>query len=356
MRRRTFSDAQLAMSQSRQTGSLPAGHGGDDTSGDFRLHYSGRHVLVTGGLGFLGLNLVTHLCRAGALVRVLQHASADSRADQLPLLKEVERVTGDIRDSEAVRRALVACDTVFNLAGRSGAIASNASPFDDLDVNLRGQLTLLETCRQHAPGIKVVFPSSRLVYRPHTPIPVPESAPTYPISMYGIHKLAGENYHLLYDRLHHIHAVILRVTNPYGPLQRRDQDRYGIVNWFIHRAVRGLDLPVYGNGEQLRDYVHVNDVMAAFLMAGANPAANGMIFNVGSGQGVSFMDMGKHVVEVAGGAVVRKIEWPAEAAAVETGDFVADIALIEKVLGWRPRVELVEGINDVVLSYQSFMS
>jgi len=315
--------------------------------------YSGHRVLVTGGLGFLGLNLVDRLVGSGAAVRVLYHDGPSLASLRTNSLEGVDCLHGDIRDPVAVRKALDGCEVVFNFAGHSGAIASNTAPFEDLDINVRGQLTFLQACSEASPNLKVVFPSSRLVYKPTTQLPVNESAATGPISMYGIHKLVGENYHLLYDRLGHINAVVLRVSNPYGPFQRREQDRYGIINWFIHRALNGLDLPVYGPGTQIRDYVHIDDVVNAFLIAGAEPAADGMTFNIGSGKGVSFLHMAELVIQAAGRGAIRFTEWPVDAAGVETGNFVADVSLVKKVLGWWPRVTLDQGVADVVAQYGS---
>jgi len=315
--------------------------------------YSGRRVLVTGGFGFLGLNLITHLVGHRAVVRVLGHAGPSVASLGTGLLEGVDCIEGDIRDTDAVRQALDGCEVVFNFAGRAGAIASNSSPFEDLDTNVRGQLTFLQACSEVTTPLKVVFPSSRLVYKPTTDLPVNESAATGPLSIYGVHKLAAENYHMLYDRRGRIDAVVLRISNPYGPFQRSEQNRYGIVNWFIHRAVNGLDLPVYGQGTQIRDYVHVDDVINAFLLAGARPEANGMTFNIGSGRGVSFHHMAELVIQAAGIGSVRFLDWPPDAAGVETGDFVADISLVERVLGWRPRVTLDQGVEHVVAQYRA---
>lgn len=314
--------------------------------------YAGRRVLITGGLGFLGLNLISRLVENGALVRVLAHGAPEGAGGSASFLDGVDCVDGDIRDAEAIREALHGCDVVFNFAGRSGTVTSNASPFEDLDTNVRGQLTFLQVCSEAKAKLKVVFPSSRLVYRPTTHLPVKESAATGPISIYGIHKLTAENYHLLYHRLGRIDAVVLRITNPYGPFQPREQNRYGIINWFIHRAVSGLDLPVYGRGTQIRDYVHVDDVVDAFLLAGAKPDASGMTFNIGSGKGISFARMAELVIQAAGTGSVRFQDWPADAAGVETGDFVADVSLADRVLGWRPRVTLDQGIEHVVAQYR----
>lgn len=310
--------------------------------------YSGRRVLVLGGAGFIGLNLVRRLLEVGAEVRVFGHSSPAGAAVGRSILHRVEFQEGDIRDPVAMGQAVAGPGVIFNLAGRSGSSASNAAPFEDLDVNARGQLTFLEACRQRNPEARIVFASSRLVYAAQSSNPVAESAPLAPISLYGAHKLAGENYHRVYAHAHGLRTSILRMTNPYGPLQRSDQRGFGIINWFIHLAARGQPLTVYGEGSQLRDYVHVEDVAAAFLLAGADPAAEGSVFNVGSGTGVPFRQMAEMVVAAVGKGRVVTQHWPADAASVETGDFVADISAIRHALGWRPRRSLAAGIAEVV--------
>jgi UDP-glucose 4-epimerase len=313
--------------------------------------YRERPVLVTGGLGFIGSNLVLTLARAGARVRIVDHSWPRSD-DPLGQDGRIELTKADIRDLAALKDAVRGCSVVFNLAGRSGSVSSNSSPFDDLDINARGQLTLLEAVRESAPQAKVIFASSRLVYAPGLQSPVSEDAPTKPISIYGIHKLAGENYHLLYERMYGIRTAVLRITNPYGPHQRPEQNRYGIINWFIQQALRGQELNVYGDGHQLRDYVHIEDVVRALMSAGERETADGTILNIGSGTPVSFRQMADLIVECAASGSVRSIDWPANAAKVETGDFYADIRLVERTLGWQPTVRLRDGISDTITRYK----
>ncbi|MDQ6885473.1 MAG: NAD-dependent epimerase/dehydratase family protein [Candidatus Dormibacteraeota bacterium] len=310
--------------------------------------YTGRRVLVTGGSGFLGLNLLSALQRLSAKPRVLSRSPLPRSA----AFAAVEQFTGDLRDEPLVQDAVRGCAVVFNLAAHSGSASSNVEPFVDLDTNLRGQLTLLEACRRLDPPPVVVYASSRLVYRPTEQLPVDESALTGPLSLYGIHKLAAENYHLLYRHLYGLKAVVLRITNPYGYSPRPPESRYSIINWFIHLALQGKVLPIYGEGRQLRDYIHVDDVTRAFLDAGSNPGADGAILNVGSGIGLSFTQMVEAVVAAAGSGVPRHVPWPPDAARVETGSFVADIARIEKALRWRPSIQFETGLVQVVRQYR----
>jgi UDP-glucose 4-epimerase len=212
-------------------------------------------------------------------------------------------------------------------------------------------LTLLDSCRRLNADAKIVFPGSRLVYGTNAVMPATEEAPTAPLSVYGIHKRAAEEYLLLFQRLHGIRGTILRITNPYGHFQRPEQNRYGIVNWFIHEAMHDRPLSVYGEGSQLRDYIHVVDVVDAMLIAGLAPQADGKIFNVGSGHGVSFVEMAEHIIRAAGRGRIKHVDWPADAALVETGDFVADTSSIAASLGWTAKTSLESGIAEVVAHY-----
>ncbi|HKW72628.1 MAG TPA: NAD-dependent epimerase/dehydratase family protein [Candidatus Dormibacteraeota bacterium] len=312
---------------------------------------AGRRVLVTGGLGFLGFNLVRALTAAGARVSVLSRSWPPPPATVESMLEEAEFFHGDIRDPALVDEAVIGRDLIYHMAGKSGPAASNVSPMEDLEVNARGTLILLEACRRLNPKVKIVFPSSRLVYEASPSQPTGESAPTGPRSVYGVHKWAAEQYLLLYQRLYGLRVSILRITNPYGPFQRPEQNRYGVVNWFIHQAMQNRALTVYGGGEQLRDYIHVDDVVDALLVASGAPEADGMIFNVGCGRGVPFLEMAEIVVKAAGRGWIEHVAWPRDAAVVETGDFIADISLIKERLGWRPAIPLESGIEDVVQRY-----
>ena len=316
-----------------------------------REAFAGRRVLVTGGLGFMGFNLVRALKAARARVNVLSRSWPPLPGTVESLLGGVAFFHGDIRDPAVVEEAVHGCEVVFHLAGKSGPAASNLSPLEDLDVNSRGTLTLLEACRRLDAPVKIVFPSSRLVYEASDSQPTSESAPTAPLSVYGIHKWAAEQYLLLHQRLYGMRVTILRITNPYGPFQRPEQNRYGIINWFIHEAMHNRALTVYGPGVQLRDYIHIDDVVEAMMIASAAPRADGGIFNVGSGRGVSFLEMAEHIVKAAGRGSIQHVDWPSEAAIVETGDFIADISLIKEQLGWTPSIPIESGIENVIHRY-----
>ena len=315
--------------------------------------YGGRRVLVVGGMGFIGSNLTRQLLDAGARVRILTR-SIDTHRERSEEWSRLGAVIeqGDVRDAAAVARAVAGQDVVFNLSGQSGAARSVEDPHTDLDINYRGHLVVLEAARQVSPGAKVVFASSRLHYGHQDSLPVPEDATPDPRSFHAIHKSAAEDATRVYGRLFGLRAVVARITNPYGPGQPRERTAYGVINRLVHLAVGGEPLTIYGEGSQLRDYVHVSDVAAALMAMGESFAADGRTYNVGSGTGTPLVAAARAIVEIAGGGRIEHVAWPPLAEQVETGDFVADISRIKAELGWLPSIALRQGLEQAVASYQ----
>ncbi|MDP2318046.1 MAG: NAD-dependent epimerase/dehydratase family protein [Acidobacteriota bacterium] len=314
-------------------------------------------VLVIGGLGFIGGNLTARLRAEGAQVTVLTPARTRyaALADQLEA-SGVVIVEGDIRDRAQVGTAVEGKLLVFNLAGQSGAVRSMDDPWTDLDLNCRGTLVLLDAIRHVNPGAKLVTVGSRLEYGRPESMPVEESALGEPLSVHAIHKRTVEQYLRLYRRLFGLRFTIARVTNPYGPGQPAGRTAYGIINRFIHLALAGEALTLYGDGRQLRDYIHVDDVVTALLALAAAPGADGLAYNVASGTGTAMVDLAAMVIEIAGSGRIAHTEWPALAAQIETGDFVAHIGRIRRDVGWVPSIGLRDGLSQTVSHYRSLAS
>jgi len=261
-------------------------------------------------------------------------------------------VKGDVRDSDLMKRVVDGADFVFSLAAQVSYVDSNLDPLLDLDINCRGHLHLLMALSQVNRLAKVVFTSSRFVYGTINYNPVDENHPFNCLSIYGIHKLAGEKYYRFYHDAHGLHTVNLRLANPYGPRQQMRHSKYGIVNWFIRLALEGNPLTVFGDGAQQRDYVYVEDVAEAALCAALSPDTAGDTYNVGSGYGTPFIEMVRVVAELLPGTEVQHLPWPADRYFVETGDYVSDIAKIRAATTWSPRTSLREGIARTIDFYR----
>jgi nucleoside-diphosphate-sugar epimerase len=313
----------------------------------------GRRVLVLGGLGFIGRNLSRRLTDDAALVTVVTPARVrhGDAADDLEAAG-VRVIEGDVRDRDAMLAVVEGQEIVFNLAGQSGAVRSMLDPWTDLDVNLGGALSLLDALRRANCEAKLVFTGSRLEYGRVGSAPVDEAHGLDPLCVHAIHKLTVEQYLKLYRQLFGIRYVIARLTNPYGPGQPRGRTAYGVVNRMIHLALTGDALPIYGDGRQRRDYIHIDDAVDALLALAADGAAEG-VYNVGTGIGTPIVEMAQAIVAIAGSGRIERVEWPPLAEQIETGDFVADVSRIRQDVGWRAAVALDEGLHRTVAHYRA---
>jgi nucleoside-diphosphate-sugar epimerase len=226
-------------------------------------------------------------------------------------------------------------------------------PFTDLDVNCRGNLVLLDALREENPSAKLVFVSSRLAYGRVGADPVTEDRVPSPTSVHAVHKLAVEQYLQVYRHVYGLACTTARLTNPYGPGQPSDRTAYGVINRMIHQALAGDRIPIYGDGRQRRDYIYIDDAVAALLKLAELPASAGRTYNVGSGVGTPLVDMARAVTSIAGGGRLEMVAWPPLAERTETGDFVADVGRIRRELGWEPRVSLAEGLQRTVAFYRA---
>jgi UDP-glucose 4-epimerase len=311
--------------------------------------YRGRRALVVGGLGYIGWNLTTALLDAGADVTVVTPLRARHEARAAACESRGGRVVeADVRDRPAMNAAVRQQAVAFNVSGQSGALRSVQEPAADLDVNCGGSLSLLEALRSESPDTKLVFAGSRLAYGAARALPVVEDHPLAPLCPHGAHKMMVEQYLSIYSRLYGVRATTLRITNPYGPGQPGDRSAYGVINYLIHRALSGQSLPIYGDGTQLRDYVYVNDVVDAMLLAGARADGDGRVYNIGSGVGTALVDAAHLIVSTAGAGHVEHVPWPAMVEEIDTGDFVADVSRAATELGWKPTATLADGLQRTI--------
>ena len=320
--------------------------------------YRGRSVLITGGAGFIGSNLARRLVELGGVRVHVLDALLPGGGGNLHNLHEIAECvslhTGDLRDEGFVAPLVAGADVVFNLAAAVGHVDSVRRPLHDLELNCAAQLSLLNACRDHNPGVKVVYTSTRQVYGCPEYLPLDEKHPVAPRDVNGIHKLAAEQYHLLYRRLYGVRAVCLRLTNTYGPRQYVRDDRQGVIGSFIRRAVEGGTIELFGDGEQRRDLNYVDDVVEALLLAGSGDAVEGETFNLGADAPVTLRELAEALVSLTGRGSVRHVPFPAERGLIDIGNSHSSYRKIESALGWRPRTPLHEGLARTIEFYRGY--
>jgi len=326
---------------------------------DYREFYRGRKVMVTGGLGFVGSNLARRLVELDADVLIVDSLIDDYGGNLFNVDGIADRVRvniADVRQQTTMNYLVRDRAVIFNLAGQVSHIDSMRDPYTDLEINCRSQLTVLEACRNHNPGVKVVFAGTRQVYGRPQSLPVDETHLVRPTDVNGINKAAGEYYHLVYNNVFGVRACSLRLTNVYGPRQLIKHDRQGFIGWFIRLAIEDRAIQIYGDGSQLRDFVYVDDAADAFLRAGASDACNGDVFNVGGDQPISHRDLTTLLVEIAGSGRVEYVPWPADKKAIDIGSFYADSAKFKRTASWSPGVTLRDGLRRTVAFYREHYS
>jgi UDP-glucose 4-epimerase len=298
--------------------------------------------LVTGGAGFIGHHLVHALIRRGVAVTVLDDLSM-GRRENVP--SAARFVAGDIRDPAVVRTALEGVDAVLHQAAIVSVRASVEHFMRDAEVNLMGTLNLLQQMAGR-PIRRAVLASSMAVYADSpTPTPLTEQARTEPLAPYGAAKLASERYWLMVGAQAGIPSTALRYFNTYGPNQTFTP-YVGVITIFIRRLLDGQPPVIFGDGEQRRDFIHVDDIVAANLavLDAADNAVGGRVFNVGSGRATSVNEIATGLI-----AVLAPGKRPEHAPAQpgEMRNAIADVSAIRAALGWAPRRVTVD-FADVV--------
>ena len=317
--------------------------------------YANKRILITGGLGFIGSNLAHRLVELGADVLLVDSLVPDYGGNLFNIhgIEDRLRVNiADVRDPHAMNALVPGQDVIFNLAGQVSHLDSMTDPFTDLEINVRSQLFILEACRHHNPQAMIVYAGTRQQYGRPRYLPLDEEHRNRPLDVNGVNKMAGEWYHLVYTTAYGLRTCSLRLTNTYGPRQLLKHSRQGFIAWFIRLAVEGREIQVYGDGQQRRDLTFVEDVVDAFLRAGASPQAVGEVFNLGGLQPISLLDLARLIVETAGRGSVRLVPWPPDRQRIDVGDVFSSYAKIEQALGWRPQVTLREGLERTIAYYQ----
>ncbi|MAH25477.1 MAG: NAD-dependent epimerase [Opitutae bacterium] len=316
----------------------------------------GKKILITGGIGFIGSNLARKLVDLNNQVTVIDSLIPEYGGNLRNLHDIQDKITfslSDVRDVGVINNLIKGHDYLFNLAGQTSHMDSMHDPITDLDINAKAQLSILEACRKYNPGIRIVFASTRQIYGKPKYFPVDEKHPLHPVDVNGINKIAGEQYHILYQKVYGIASAVLRLTNTYGPRMRIKDARQTFLGIWIRNLLQGKPIQVFGDGKQRRDYNYVEDVLDALLIAATDKNAIGKVYNLGAPDPLCLEDTAKIMCQAIECSDYQMIPFPEDRKAIDVGDFICDYSAFRDQFGWEPKVNFEDGIQ---LSLEYFRS
>ncbi|MFO7870540.1 MAG: SDR family oxidoreductase [Kiritimatiellia bacterium] len=301
--------------------------------------------LVTGGAGFIGANLTARLVDGGKSVRVLDNLATGRKENLDPLLDRIDFVEGDIRDAETVGRAVEGTHCIFHLAALPSVPRSIEEPVETCEVNSVGTLRVLEAARKSG-SERIVFSSSSSVYGDTDELPKREDMIPRPISPYAIQKFTGECYMKQYFQLYGLKTFSLRYFNVFGPMQNPASRYAAVIPLFINALFEGKAPVVHGDGLQTRDFTFVDNVVEANLAcAGAPAKAAGKVYNVACGGRTGILELASTLARIMKKEITPVHDDPRPG---DVRDSEGDIAKAGKLLDWKPKVDLEEGLKRTV--------
>lgn len=319
--------------------------------------FKNKQVLITGGVGLIGSNLTKKLVSLGAKVTLVDSLCPQHGGNLFNISEFQEKIAlkvGDVRDTSLMRELIGGQNFIFNLAGQTSHLNSMLDPHKDLSINVEAQLAILEICRKYNTKVKIIFTSTRQVYGKPEYLPVDEKHLTHPVDVNGINKIAAENYYLLYNSVYNIKSCILRLTNTYGIGMRVKDVNQNFLGIWIKHLIEGKPIQIFGNGEQLRDFNYVDDVVEAILLAALSSKAECEIFNLGSLEYISLKDLAELLINICQKGSYIFTPFPDDKKRIDIGDYYGDYNKITRVLGWSPQVSLVEGLTKTLLYYGKY--
>jgi UDP-glucose 4-epimerase len=307
---------------------------------------TGRKVLITGGLGFIGSNLAHRCLQAGARVTIydcLDPRSGGHMLNVREIQDDLQIVLNDVRNFEGLCACIRGQEVVFNCAAYTSHPNSMKEPQIDIDVNCKGAINLLEAARRFNPECKIVHVGTSTQIGKMQFDRIDEKHPEFPLDIYSANKSASEKYVLIYGNAYDMHTTVVRLTNCFGPRSNIVTPEFGFINYFIGLALQGKDLTIFGEGKQMRNVLYVADAVEALVLAAQNPASDRQVLFAAHDEHHSVADIARHIAEQIGGKV-RFVAWPKDRKTIEVGDAVFDNARIKSLLGWSARIGFAQGL------------
>jgi nucleoside-diphosphate-sugar epimerase len=311
--------------------------------------FHGRTILITGGRGYIGSALTQSLVNVNCKLILLDRSPGDAWMPERQRA-EVVLLNGDVSMRKTWNIVLPGVHYIFHLAGQEYVHRPEADPLLDLQLNALPILHLLDVCREHQYCPKIVFPSSANLFGLVKSLPISEHHRDAPLVPWAVHKLMAENYLRIYAKKYGVKSVILRLANVYGPTARWSVMTRVVINKMIAKALAGEPLTLYANQSCIRDYVFLEDVVQAFLLAGAHSkSTDGRLYVIGSGDGKTIAEVWQLIADKVSSYIGRNVPIQFDASVkvepFEMRNFVADTTRFQRATGWKPHMRLRQGID-----------
>jgi len=319
---------------------------------------SGKNVLITGGLGFIGSNLAHTCLRLGAKVTIydcLDPRSGGNLFNVKSIKSNVQLILNDIRNFEGVCAAVVDQDIIFTCAAFTSHPNSMKEPFIDIDVNCKGMTNILEATKRFNKTAKIVHVGTSTQVGNMLHEPVTEMHPEFPVDIYSANKVAQEKYVLIYAKAYGMRTTVVRLANNFGPRSNIKSPDFGFMNYFIGLGLKNKEICVFGEGGQKRTVSFIDDSVAALILAADSEESNGRVFFGVSDNQCTVFDIATAISKVIGGSV-KKIPWPKDREAIEIGDAIISNKKIKSSLQWEPRFDLETGLSLTAEYYRDVLS
>lgn len=322
------------------------------------LSLENKKILITGGLGFIGSNLAHRCLKLGAQVTIYDNLDPNSGGklyNIIDIKKDVDIRYHDILNFDRLTECIIDKDIVFNCAASTSHPFSMKEPWLNLDANGRGVINLLEASRRFNPKIRFIHVGTttqigKLQYQP-----ADENHPEYPADIYSANKSVSEKYVLIYGAAHRLPVTVIRLPNVFGPRAAIHSSDFTFNNYFIGLALQGKDITIYGTGEQQRNVLYVDDAVEALIKAAITDKSIRETYFAVSDQHYSVADIAKLTTKHIGGSV-KFIDWPADRKAIDIGHAIISNQKIKQALGWRPVVDIAEGLQMTARFYRECLT